>query len=108
MACSAAAGASVSYTHLDVYKRQGLLAVGSVVAPLAPPLVVPLARWRLRQIIGHLVVDARDPALGEHLAAARAQGFRQNVNLLGEAVLGEAEAARRTRRTCLLYTSRCV
>ena len=80
----------------------GLLAVGSVVAPLAPPLVVPLARWRLRQIIGHLVVDARDPALGEHLAAARAQGFRQNVNLLGEAVLGEAEAARRTRRTTAL------
>ncbi|GAB78669.1 L-proline dehydrogenase [Austwickia chelonae] len=77
----------------------GLLAMGTVAAPLAPPLVVPVARWRLRQIIGHLVVDARDPQLGEHLAAQRAQGFRQNINLLGEAVLGENEAAGRTRRT---------
>jgi RHH-type proline utilization regulon transcriptional repressor/proline dehydrogenase/delta 1-pyrroline-5-carboxylate dehydrogenase len=81
---------------------RSLLAMGTVAAPLAPPLVVPLARWRLRQIIGHLVVDARDPALAEHLAAQRAQGFRQNVNLLGEAVLGEAEAASRTRRTTQL------
>lgn len=77
----------------------GLLALGTVAAPLAPPLVVPIARRRLRQMIGHLVVDARDPALAEHLATARAQGFRLNVNLLGEAVLGEREAAARTRRT---------
>ena len=46
-------------------------------------------RKRLRQIIGHLVVDSQDPALGKHLAKARAQGFRLNVNLLGEAVLGD-------------------
>ncbi len=76
-----------------------LLALGTVAAPLAPSLVVPIARRRLRQMIGHLVVDARDPALAGHLAGARAQGFRLNVNLLGEAVLGEREAAARTRRT---------
>ena len=76
-----------------------LLGVGSHVAPLAPPVVVPIARKRLRQIVGPLVVDAKDPALGKHLAAQRAQGFALNVNLLGEAVLGEAEAASRTERT---------
>ena len=53
----------------------------------------PIARARLRQIVGHLVVDANDPALGRHLAKARAEGFRLNVNLLGEAVLGEHETA---------------
>ncbi|GAB97004.1 proline dehydrogenase/delta-1-pyrroline-5-carboxylate dehydrogenase [Kineosphaera limosa NBRC 100340] len=77
---------------------RSMLQLGAFVAPLAPPVVVPLARKRLRQIIGHLVVDSHDPALGKHLAKARAEGFRLNVNLLGEAVLGEQEAASRTQR----------
>jgi RHH-type proline utilization regulon transcriptional repressor/proline dehydrogenase/delta 1-pyrroline-5-carboxylate dehydrogenase len=76
-----------------------LLRVGSRVARLAPRVVVPLARRRLRQLVGHLVVDARDPALAAHLVRARHDGFRLNINLLGEAVLGEGEAARRADRT---------
>ncbi|HLR27691.1 MAG TPA: bifunctional proline dehydrogenase/L-glutamate gamma-semialdehyde dehydrogenase [Ruania sp.] len=78
---------------------RALLGVGASVARLAPSVVVPLARKRLRQLVGHLVVDAQDPALGKHLAAAKADGRRLNVNLLGEAVLGESEAAARTERT---------
>ncbi|MEE6273630.1 proline dehydrogenase family protein [Georgenia sp. MJ206] len=78
---------------------RALLAAGARVAPLAPGVVVPLARRRLRQLVGHLVVDARDPALGNHLARARREGLRLNLNLLGEAVLGEREAATRTART---------
>ena len=50
-----------------------LLRVGSFVAPFAPRIVVPLARRRLRQLVGHLVVDAHDPALAEHLDRARAR-----------------------------------
>jgi RHH-type proline utilization regulon transcriptional repressor/proline dehydrogenase/delta 1-pyrroline-5-carboxylate dehydrogenase len=79
-----------------------LLRIGSHIAPIAPRLVVPLARRRLRQLVGHLVVDAHDPALAEHLVRARRDGFRLNVNLLGEAVLGEAEAAARAARTTAL------
>ena len=79
-----------------------LLRLGSKVARSAPRVVVPLARRRLRQLVGHLVVDAEDPALARHLARARADGFRLNINLLGEAVLGEAEAARRADRTLAL------
>lgn len=78
---------------------RALLGVGASVARLAPSVVVPLARKRLRQLVGHLVVDAQDPALGKHLAGAKADGRRLNVNLLGEAVLGESEAAARTERT---------
>ncbi|MFD1507548.1 aldehyde dehydrogenase family protein [Georgenia yuyongxinii] len=81
---------------------QALLAVGSKVARLAPGAVVPLARRRLRQLVGHLVVDAHDPSLAEHLAQAKEQGFRLNINLLGEAVLGETEARARTERTLAL------
>jgi len=76
---------------------RALLATGALAAPLAPAAVVPLARARLRALVGHLVADA-GPRLGAHLAAIHAQGFRTNLNLLGEAVLGEAEARRRMRR----------
>ena len=76
-----------------------MLRAGAVLAPRAPRVVVPLARRRLKQLVGHLVVDASDRSLSRHLAAARAQGRRLNLNLLGEAVLGEDEADRRLERT---------
>lgn len=78
-----------------------LLRAGALAAPLAPALVVPLARARLRALVGHLVADA-GPGLGRHLAAIHGDGFRTNLNLLGEAVLGEAEARRRLRRVATL------
>ncbi|GAA4432221.1 proline dehydrogenase family protein [Georgenia halophila] len=81
---------------------RALLAVGSKAARLAPGLVVPLARKRLRQLVGHLVVDSHDPALAQRLAKAREDGFRLNINLLGEAVLGEGEAQSRAERTLAL------
>ncbi|GAA1393764.1 bifunctional proline dehydrogenase/L-glutamate gamma-semialdehyde dehydrogenase [Luteococcus peritonei] len=81
---------------------RGLLGAGAVAARVSPQVVVPVARKRLRQLVGHLVVDAQDPALGKHLAASQADGFRLNINLLGEAVLGEAEAESRADRTLAL------
>ncbi|MDH5291152.1 MAG: bifunctional proline dehydrogenase/L-glutamate gamma-semialdehyde dehydrogenase, partial [Acidimicrobiia bacterium] len=68
---------------------------GALLGPRLPDLVIPMARRRLRQLVGHLVVDAEPAALAAHLAERRRQGFSQNINLLGEAVLGEREAARR-------------
>ncbi|CAM4035180.1 proline dehydrogenase family protein [Janibacter anophelis] len=78
---------------------RALLGLGARAARIAPQVVVPAARARMKQMVGHLIVDARDPRLGKHLAAAREDGFRLNINLLGEAVLGEGEAASRTERT---------
>jgi RHH-type proline utilization regulon transcriptional repressor/proline dehydrogenase/delta 1-pyrroline-5-carboxylate dehydrogenase len=77
-----------------------LLALGRRLAPLLPGVVVPLARARLRALVGHLVLDAAD--LDGHLAAAGRDGLRLNLNVLGEAVLGEAEARRRADRTLAL------
>ncbi|WP_449385592.1 proline dehydrogenase family protein [Cellulomonas soli] len=74
-----------------------LLAAGVRLAPVLPAVVVPAARVRLRQLVGHLVADA-GRGLGPHLAGMRAAGFRLNLNLLGEAVLGESEAAARLER----------
>lgn len=72
-----------------------LLRAGSQIAPLLPALVMPLARKRMRAIVGHLVAPADPEALGRHLQAQTEQGYALNVNLLGEAVLGEREAESR-------------
>ncbi|WP_353708659.1 bifunctional proline dehydrogenase/L-glutamate gamma-semialdehyde dehydrogenase [Cellulosimicrobium sp. ES-005] len=80
---------------------RSLLRVGAGVAPVLPRVVVPAARVRLRQLVGHLVADA-GRGLGPHLARTRAEGYALNVNLLGEAVLGEAEADARLERTLAL------
>ena len=72
-----------------------LLWAGIRLAAVAPGVVMPLTRRRLRQIVGGLVVDRDDPALARHLRRLRAEHFEVNVNLLGESVLGEQEARRR-------------
>ncbi|MEQ3549413.1 bifunctional proline dehydrogenase/L-glutamate gamma-semialdehyde dehydrogenase [Pseudonocardia nematodicida] len=79
-----------------------LLRAGARLAPALPHVVVPAARARLRSLVGHLIVDAGGRSLRRRLAAAEAEGHRLNLNLLGEAVLGEAEADRRLERTIAL------
>ncbi len=74
---------------------RGAVRVGGGVAPILPTPVVPIARRVLREMVGHLIVDARPAKLGPAIAKLRESGSRLNVNLLGEAVLGEAEARRR-------------
>ncbi len=72
-----------------------LLQAGSRLAPKLPALVMPIARRRLRSIVGHLVAPADPSGLRKHLTAQKQHGYALNVNLLGEAVLGEREAERR-------------
>ncbi len=72
-----------------------LLRAGARLAPHLPAVVMPLARRRMRAIVGHLVAPAEPDRLGRHLARQQSEGFALNVNLLGEAVLGEGEAERR-------------
>lgn len=73
--------------------------LGGFFAPLMPWLVIPIARKVLRSMVGHLIVDATDAKLGAAIAKLRKPGIRLNVNLLGEAVLGEKEAVRRLEGT---------
>ncbi|QLD11495.1 bifunctional proline dehydrogenase/L-glutamate gamma-semialdehyde dehydrogenase [Microbacterium oleivorans] len=74
---------------------RGAVRIGGAVAPVLPTPVVPIARTALREMVGHLVVDARPHKLGPAIARIRESGARLNLNLLGEAVLGEGEAKRR-------------
>lgn len=72
---------------------------GGAFAPLLPGVVIPISRRVLRNMVGHLVVDATDQKLGPAIAKIKTPGTRLNVNLLGEAVLGTGEAARRLEGT---------
>ncbi|PJJ53880.1 RHH-type proline utilization regulon transcriptional repressor/proline dehydrogenase/delta 1-pyrroline-5-carboxylate dehydrogenase [Mumia flava] len=73
--------------------------VGGTVAPALPRAVIPVVRRALREMVGHLLVDASDRRLGKAIAHLRSDDVRLNINLLGEAVLGEREAARRLSGT---------
>jgi RHH-type proline utilization regulon transcriptional repressor/proline dehydrogenase/delta 1-pyrroline-5-carboxylate dehydrogenase len=68
---------------------------GSRLARLAPGVVMPLVTWRIRREAQGVVLPADDRAFARHAARRGAQGIRLNVNLLGEAILGEQEAERR-------------
>lgn len=72
---------------------------GGALGPEFPNLVVPVARRALRAMVGHLLVDASDEHLGRALATIRRRHVRLNLNLLGESVLGDKEAARRFEGT---------
>ncbi|WJY97735.1 bifunctional proline dehydrogenase/L-glutamate gamma-semialdehyde dehydrogenase [Corynebacterium fournieri] len=79
-----------------------LVGTGAFVGPFLPFVVVPAARMRLRQLVGHLVLDAESEALNRLLDGAEKRGEQLNLNLLGEAVLGEKEATDRAERTLKL------
>ena len=68
---------------------QGAIRAGGILGPVLPQVVVPVARRVLREMVGHLIVDATSEKLGPAIQKLREGGSRLNLNLLGEAVLGE-------------------
>jgi len=77
-----------------------MLRLGAVVAPLLPRLVMPLVTRRIKAETRGIVLSADDPQFARHVAARRHEGVRLNVNLLGEAILSDAEADERLRNVC--------
>lgn len=69
--------------------------VGGLLATTMPEIVIPLARKVFAALVGDLVMDVRANKLGKAIAKLQAEGARLNMNLLGEAVLGDKEAKRR-------------
>ncbi|GAA2884677.1 bifunctional proline dehydrogenase/L-glutamate gamma-semialdehyde dehydrogenase [Microbacterium esteraromaticum] len=79
---------------------RGAIGLGGFAAGIVPGVVVPSARAVLRQMVRHLIVDARDEKLGAAIKHIReSQGVKLNINLLGEAILGREEAKRRLEGT---------
>jgi len=79
---------------------RGLIRLGGALAPAFPGIVVPISRSVLRGMVRHLIVDATDAKLGKAIRRIRSSdNVDLNINLLGEAILGEDEAARRLEGT---------
>ena len=96
------AGAHLRELHRELRGSRALgpfdraaLAVGAHLSRVAPRPVLALVGWRVRREASQVVGPADGAALTRRLRRHRRNGFRVNVNLLGEAVLGEAEATAR-------------
>ena len=89
------AGADLSaFSHTSTDRCSGF---GALVAPRVPWIVMPLVQRRLRAESAGVILSATDPEFAEHVMARANDGIRCNVNVLGEAIVGDEEARRRLR-----------
>ena len=63
--------------------------------PFVPDIAIPIIKWRTRKDTATVCLDAEETALDRHLKNRKEQEVGQNVNLLGEVVLGDKEADKR-------------
>ena len=77
---------------------RAMVSLGANLARPFPWIVIPIARKVLRSFVAHLVIDATSTKLSRSISRLSKQGSTLNVNLLGEAVLGNKEADRRLQK----------
>lgn len=80
--------------YMDWWERTALT-LGGVMGQYLPAVVVPPVIARLRQETRSVILPAEEGDLRRYLQKRRQSGTRLNLNQLGEAILGEAEAERR-------------
>jgi RHH-type proline utilization regulon transcriptional repressor/proline dehydrogenase/delta 1-pyrroline-5-carboxylate dehydrogenase len=80
--------------YMDWWERVALL-LGGAMAHYLPSLVVPPIVARLRHETQNVILPGEEEELRDYIASRRDAGLRLNLNQLGEAILGESEAARR-------------
>lgn len=80
------------------------LSLGANLAELAPTVARALVAARVRGELSGFVHDADPKRLSRHIRNRRDEGFATNVNLLGEAVLGDEEASHRLRSVAELLS----
>jgi RHH-type proline utilization regulon transcriptional repressor/proline dehydrogenase/delta 1-pyrroline-5-carboxylate dehydrogenase len=91
-----AAGVPNSFGPIDRMALRAAAAAGRAV----PALVAPAVRARVKAETRGVILPAADPAFASHVASRRAEGVESNVNLLGEAILGDDEADARLDAVC--------
>lgn len=80
--------------YLDWLKRGELFVFKALGISFAQYLV-PIAIKALRKQTEQVILPGEPPLLTKHLQERKAEGVRQNLNHLGEAILSEAEAKHR-------------
>ena len=73
--------------------------VGNWAAFVMPKFVMPLVTDRIRKNSQHVIVSAAPKELKQYLDSRKKAQIRVNYNQIGEAVLGEREAARRLQES---------
>ena len=91
------AAAAVTPGGFSPLDRAGL-ALAATASRVAPGLVVGQVSRRVRSLTASLILDDDPTGLAPRFAEHRARGLALNVNVLGEAVLGEREAEERLER----------
>ena len=87
------------------WRDRAMLRVGSMASRILPGVVMAAVRWRLRHDSRGVILPAESAALEKFLTTRREDGTRVNVNRLGEAILGEEDAARRLEAVLALLAS---
>jgi RHH-type proline utilization regulon transcriptional repressor/proline dehydrogenase/delta 1-pyrroline-5-carboxylate dehydrogenase len=82
------------FSTIDRTLLRGFQSFGSYL----PGVAVPLVKEKMREETANVILPAEEELLGEHLNARREHGVRMNVNHLGEALLGEEDAAKRLQK----------
>jgi len=80
--------------YLPLHERLAMK-LGSIGALFLPGTVMPLVAKKMRQESKSVIVPGESEAFLKHVEMRDEQGTQLNVNQLGEAILGEEEAARR-------------
>ncbi|HTI71651.1 MAG TPA: proline dehydrogenase family protein [Candidatus Limnocylindria bacterium] len=75
--------------------EQALLKLGAIASQFVPGVVMSAVLRQLRRDSARVVLACEPEPLARYLASRESEGTRVNVNLLGEAILGEEEAAHR-------------
>lgn len=80
---------------LGGFDRFGLASLGKV-ATLIPGITEKAVDWRIAKDTAGVILPAEDPAFRNYVRGRQADGFRLNINVLGESILGDQEATTRT------------
>ncbi len=80
---------------LGSFDRFGLATLGKV-APIIPRIADRAVDWRIGKDTAGVILPAEDPAFSMYIKNRTAEGFNLNINVLGEAILGDDEATSRT------------
>ena len=82
---------------LGGFDRLGLATLGKV-APAIPTITERAVDWRIGKDTADVILAAEDPNFSTYVQRRANEGFRINVNILGEAILGDDEAAARSAK----------
>jgi RHH-type proline utilization regulon transcriptional repressor/proline dehydrogenase/delta 1-pyrroline-5-carboxylate dehydrogenase len=86
-----------SVAGFGVFNAMGLRLI-ALVSKVAPATAVRVVHARVRVLSKDLILASEPAPLARHLASRASEGQGLNINVLGEAVLGEREAGERLDR----------